>query len=251
MKAIKFIFVALLAMSLASCKKETTNTPKPPVTVPVEFPATIYTFLGTFDSLGKPDYLLPKDPISANLFSFLNSILTDGRDLRTFRPELLSNPEIADIEISQPSEVFITFLRQGAEQTNALGFYTYATNNPPTTAKDLKVIAYVFPNAGKLTPLRAGDKVKIGNFEAGTSIGFVLLQSAWSPATGTLNNKSIHYCSTDALNPEVSPALKKHAVLFKYAPETKIIVSFEDSDRTHPNCDNDFNDVEFYCTITV
>ena len=83
----------------------------------------------------------------------------------------------------------------------------------------------------------------------GTSIGFVLMQSAWSITTGTLDNNVVHFCSNDVLNPEVDPNLKKHAVLINYAPENKVLIGFEDIDRTEPKCDNDFNDVVVYATV--
>ena len=91
--------------------------------------------------------------------------------------------------------------------------------------------------------------MKIGRFEAGTSVGFVLLQGSWNPATHTINNKVAHFCTTDVLNPETDPNLQKHAVLINYIPEKKLLVSFEDTDRTRPDCDNDFNDVVVYCTV--
>ncbi len=247
MKIIKYISLLLVVFLFAACKKDTV----PPVTIPVEFPGTSYQFLGTFDSLGKPDYLLPREVISSDLLSYINSTLVNAVDLNVSHPELLNNPAIADIVITQPSDVFITFIQQGAGQANALGFYTYTTNHSPATARDIKVITYVFPSIGAHTPLKSGDKVKIGRFEPGTSIGFVLLRSAWEAQSGTLNNKVVHFCSNDALNPEVDPKLKKHAVLINYPPENRILVGFEDTDRTAANCDNDFNDVEFYCTIKI
>jgi len=107
----------------------------------------------------------------------------------------------------------------------------------------------VFPNSGALTPLHRGDKVKIGRFEAGTSLGFVLLQKSWDTTTNVLSNKVVHFCSNDVLNPEVDPSLRKHAVLINYPPENKVLIGFEDLDRTSPYCDHDFNDLVVYCTV--
>ena len=163
---------------------------------------------------------------------------------------MLESKAIADIRITQPSDVFITFVSQGGRFTNSIAFYIYPTSQPPASAKDINIITYIFPNAGNLTPLQAGDKVKIGRFEVGTSVGFVLMQSAWNVTTSTLNNNAVHFCSNDVLNPEVDPNLKKHAVLINYAPENKVLIGFEDVDRTTPECDNDFNDVVVYATIT-
>jgi hypothetical protein len=163
---------------------------------------------------------------------------------------LFNNPAIGDITITQPSTVYITFVSQGGAENNAIAFYTYPTSQPPTSAKDIKKITYFFPSAGHLSPLVAGDKVNIGNFNTGTSIGFVLMEDAWQTATSSLNNDAVHFCTNDALNPEVDPHLKKHGVLINYAPENKVLIGFEDRDRTTPQCDNDFNDAVVYATIT-
>lgn len=244
MKIRKHLLLFAILVMFFGCKKEA------PVTRVVKFTSTTYQTLGTFNSSGEPDYLLAKDSISSALLSFIKNTLPDGKDLRTTNPGLLSSAAIADIVITQPSDVFVTFVSQGGGYTNSIAFYTYPTNDPPASAADIKVITYIFPNSGYLSPLTAGDKVRIGRFDAGTSVGFVLLQKAWDLNTHTLSNDVVHFCSNDVLNPEVDPALKKHAVLINYAPENKILIGFEDLDRTKPLCDNDFNDVVFYCTVT-
>ena len=98
--------------------------------------------------------------------------------------------------------------------------------------------------------MQPGDKANIGNFTAGTSIGFVLMENAWDTTSHSLNNSAVHFLTNDALNPEVDPALKKHAVLIPYAPENKVLIGFEDRNRTQSNCDNDFNDVVIYVSVT-
>lgn len=244
MKIKKYLPLFITVFILISCKKD------PVVTRVVKFTSTSYQFLGTFDSLGKPDYLVTSDTISAALLAFIKSTLPEGKDLRTAHPELLASAAIADIPITQPSDVFVTFVAQTGGYTNSIAFYTYPTNQPPASAKDIQIITYIFPNSGNLTTLKPGDKVKIRRFNTGTSIGFVLMQKAWDTTTHTLNSDVVHFCSNDVLNPEVDPKLQKHAVLINYAPENKLLVGFEDLDRTKPQCDNDFNDVVFYCTVT-
>jgi hypothetical protein len=234
------LFILLI---LFSCKKDE------PKTRVVEFKSTTYQALGSYDATGEPSYLTTPDTISSDLLSFLNSTLSEGINLTTTHPELLTNKAIADIPITEPSDVFMTFVSQSGGYTNTFAFYTYPTNQPPASTEDIKTITYVFPNSGMLTPLNRGDKVKIGRFEPGTSIGFVLLQKAWDTTTHTLNNKVVHFCSNDVLNPEVDPNLKKHAVLIDYVPENKVLIGFEDLDRTNPACDNDFNDLLLYATV--
>ena len=235
-----FPFVIFFLLFFSACKKG-------PVTKPVKFSGTKYATVG-YDFKGKPNYLL-KDTISRDLLSFIRTTLPNEKNLTVSHPELFTSAAFADIAITQQSDVFITFVGQDGSNKNSIAYYSYPTVNPPTTAKDISLITYVFPSAGHLTPLVAGDKVKIGKFEAGTSIGFVLMQNAWNNTTQYLNNDAVHFCSNDALNPEVDPKLKKHAVLIKYIPDGKILIGFEDSDRTNPQCDNDFNDVIFYGTV--
>ena len=242
MKMKKYTPLVIALLVLVACKKE-------PVTVPVEFPETTYQPLASYDSAGVPSNLLPRDTVTTAMKQYIETTLGEKVDLRTTHPELLSNPAIADLAITQPSDVFITFVSQVTTSANALGFYTYPTGNSPKNAKDIKQITHFFPNAGTGSKLKAGDKVKIGRFQAGTSIGFVLMKNAWNTTTKTIDNKVVHFCSNDALNPEVDPNLKKHAVLINYPSENKVLIGFENTDRTEEKCDHDFNDVVIYATV--
>jgi len=237
-------FISLLFIAIA-CKKDSS-----PVTKPVEFNTTNYDTLGTYDNSGKPVIMEPADNVTPTLISFLDSTLPERSDLRSTSPELLTTQATADIKITQQSDVCITFIEQGTKFSNTFAFYTYPTNKPPASTADIQTITYVFPNAGFGTTLQKGDKVRIGNFSAGTSIGFVLLKNAWSTTTHTINNKTVHFCSNDVLNPEVDANLKKHAVLISYPAENKVLIGFEDIDRTEATCDHDFNDLLLYCTVT-
>jgi hypothetical protein len=242
MKKHYLVFLLLLT----ACQKEQ------PVTKPVHFTSTTYEFLGSYDNTSKPNYLVSRDVVSDGMLNFIKTTLPEGSDVRKTHPELLTTKAIADISLTQASDIYVTFVSQGANLADAFAFYTYPTNAPPSSAKDIQKITYVFPNAGHLSPLWAGDKVKIGSFNPGTSIGFVLMQDAWKDSTKTLNNDAVHFCSNDVLNPETDPSLKKHAVMISYSSDgdRKVLVGFEDIDRTKQECDNDFNDVVVYATVT-
>ncbi len=237
MKTKIYLTLFTIILMVNACKKPGTNA------------GTSYQTLGTYDASGKPNNLL-KDSISPSLISFIDSTLPNGIDLRIAHPEFFSNPASADIAITQPSDVYITFVYGVSGFTNSIGFYTYPTNQPPTSASDIKLITYVFPNAGLYTALKAGDKAKIGRFDVGTSIGFVLLQNAWNLSTHTLDNNVVRFFTTDVLNPELDPKLKRHVILINYPPKNNVLISFEDTDRSTPQCDNDFNDVGIYYTVT-
>lgn len=239
---LSLILLTIVLLSLNSCKKD-------PVTKPVHFTQTTYDVLGgTYNSQGTPPNLL-KDTISPGMLNFIDTLLPNAVNLTTRHPEFFSNSAIGDITITQPSDVYITFVKEDGGYSNSIAFYTYPTGQSPTTPNDIKTITYVFPNAGHLTGLVSGDKAKLGTFTPGTSIGFVLMQNAWDTSQHNLNNDAVHFLTNDALNPEVDPKLKKHAVLVNYAPENKVLIGFEDKDRTSPDCDNDFNDVVIYATV--
>ena len=233
-------FFASFLLIISSCKK--------PAKEPVTFASTTYDFLSAYDAAGTPVNML-KDTISSNLLSFISTTLPDGQNLTKSHPELFAATANNDIVVTQHCDVYITFVSIGTAATNSIAFYTYPTSAPPETSKDISKITYVFPNAGNNTALIPGDKMKIGTYEAGTSIGFVVMHAAWEMNSGKLNNNVTHYCSDDILNPEVNPALRKHMVFINYTPEKKTIVGFEDTDRESPYCDNDFNDVVFYATV--
>ncbi|HEU5366022.1 MAG TPA: hypothetical protein VFU62_10840, partial [Hanamia sp.] len=187
-----YLFVTLLAFN--ACKKD-------PVTKPVKFTSTTYTNLGAYNSAGTPLNMM-KDVISPDMLQYINNTLPDGKDLTKSHPELFTNPAIGDITIAKTSQVYVTFVSGYSAYSNSLAFYTYPTNTPPASAKDIDSITYIFPNAGKLTGLVAGDKVNLGSFNPGTSIGFVLMENAWDTTKRTLNNNAVHFCSNDVLNPE-------------------------------------------------
>ena len=242
MKTQKYTCFFISLLIIVSCKKQ-------PVSVPVKFTSTTYKALGSYDTSGKPTYLVSGDTISPTLLLYVNNTLPEMQDLRGAHPELLTTKAIADIAIFTPSDVFITYISNGTGYHNTFAFYTYTTGQSPTSTKDIKTITYVFPNAGKNTTLQPGDKVKIGRFDPGMSIGFVILKNGWNISTKTIDNSVVHFCSNDILNPEVDTNLKKHAVLIDYPAENKVLIGFEDVDRTDPTCDNDFNDMMFYCTV--
>jgi hypothetical protein len=246
----KNYFLALLLLSLAvtACKKE-----KEPVnggSTPVEFVKTEYSYMGTVDAQGRPNYLVASDVVSNELLSFVNGSVPEKADVRTSHPEYLKN---ADLAVSVKSDVYITFLAEGTGYKNSVGYYLYKTGSAPAKPDDIKNIIYIFPHAqwNDGGTLKSGDKVKLGTIEAGMSIGFVLIENGWDPLTGKVNDKAPHYLSNKELNPENRDELKPHTVLFNYPAENKVIIGFEDINRTLPVCDHDFNDVVMYATVTA
>ena len=199
---------------------------------------------------GKPKYLsLPSDVINAPLLTSINSTLKEG--IAVTNTALLDASAVSILNVTSASDVYVTFVYSEAGFSNTIGYYSYPTNTPPQSVADITKVTYIFPNAKSVTNgLVSGDRVKLGQFAAGTSIGFVLLQNAW---TGSDINLSVPtFFSTVAINPETNLAFRRHSVLMYDSSNKLFVVGLEDLLRTSStSSDNDFNDVVLYATTTA
>ncbi|MFT6854784.1 MAG: LruC domain-containing protein [Cyclobacteriaceae bacterium] len=203
--------------------------------------------LGTFNSQGVPDYLETSDIISAELLEFISVSLPESKPVPTYHPGFLTENSQTNLDILAPADVWITFVHEGAGYKNILGFYTYTTGTPPTSTSDITDITIAFPNvsyAGSGGGLMSGDKVKIGQFDPGVSIGFILLANGWN---GNITNGLRQVYSHEGLNPESDPELQQHNVLLFDEINELFLLGFEDLNRMEGS-DDDFNDAVFYIT---
>lgn len=210
--------------------------------------ATSYVSMGNTDSYGRPKYLTTSDVISSTLLSFINASLPESTPLTKSHPQYLTDAATGTVNVTAKSDVWITFVSEGAGYANAIGYYTYPTGSAPTKPSDITTVNVAFPNAsayGSGGNMRAGDKVKLGTFDAGTSIGFVLLANGWAGSNNVYTDVTKYY-SDPQLNPETNSTYKKHSVLLYDATNKLYLVGFEDLAR--PDGDQDFNDVVFYAT---
>lgn len=200
-------------------------------------------------SYGVPKYLVNPDVIGATLLSYVNASLPEGQPVTTTHPNYLTSTNTSTLNITAKSDVWITFVAEGAGNLNTLAFYTYPTGTPPATAADIKAATLVFPNAsayGSGGGLLAGSKVKLGTFDAGTSIGFILLGNAWNGSG--VNVDAPKFYSNDWLNPETTSSLQKHTVVLYDNTDQLTLIGFEDLNRQTGGSDNDFNDLVFYAS---
>lgn len=211
---------------------------------------TVVSYFGAYDNDGRPTVRAASDVISASLLSYVNASLPETRSVPDFHPEYLSNTAQTNLNIVQTSDVWITFVSEGAGFLNTLGFYKFPTAHPPQSISDIDSINVVIPNAslqGSGGSMRSGDKVLLGRYEPGTSIGFVLLQNAWNGTSHTVNVNATKYFANDALNTE-NALLKRHTVLLNDETHTLFLYGFEDQTRTNGGSDDDFNDMVFYAS---
>ena len=206
--------------------------------------------LGTYNSLGTPDYLLERDIISAELLSFVNASLPESMPVPTYHPSYLADGTQTNLNIIAQADVWMTFVSEGAGFKNSLGFYTYPTGTPPVTADDIDTLYIGYPNAsegGYGGELRSGDKIHLGTFEEGTTIGFVLIADGFDTNTSLIKTGANRYYSDTHLNPEGAAENRQHTVLLWDETNELFLIGFEDLYR-EGSSDDDFNDAVFYIT---
>ncbi|TFF33987.1 LruC domain-containing protein [Mucilaginibacter psychrotolerans] len=213
---------------------------------------TSFVYMGTYDNSGVPKYLeATSDVITSELLNYVNTSLPEQKSVAQLHPTYLQSSATADLNIVKTADVWITFVSEGAGYLNTLGYYTYPTGNAPKSEADITKVTYIFPNAslpGSGGNLRSGSKVKLGRFDAGTSIGFVLLANAWNGGSKLVDSNAPRFYTTTACNPETKEELKKHTVLLYAQTQNLYLIGIDDQNRQTGGSDNDFNDALFYAT---
>ena len=214
--------------------------------------AQSYKYLGEYSYNGTPKYLEnPGDIVSQETIDLVKKSLPSSYSVPDYNPQYITSGYETDIQVSSRADIWVTFVEEGAGYKNVLGFYTYDLDNPITSSPSIEDITIIFPNVSLLGSgggLQVGDKVKIGTFEAGTGIGWVLLANAWKSNTESIGNSLWDLFSNPDFNPESEESLRHHNVLLADPSNERVILGFEDIRRDISNCDHDFNDAVFYVT---
>ncbi|MGR3808892.1 DUF4114 domain-containing protein [Jiulongibacter sp. NS-SX5] len=212
-----------------------------------------YTYMGTYDTQGVPDYLEGRDVISSDFLTMVNASLPERYPVPFYNPQYITTSVSTNVEITETTDVSVTFITEGAGYKNTLGYYTYPTGNPPSSI-DISNINIIFPNVSALYSgggLVAGDKVNLGTFTPGTSIGWVLIANAWNGGSQSVGWGLWRLFSDVDYNPEPFEYQRFHNVLLFDEETDRIILGFEDIRRDNAGCDHDFNDAIFYVTTSV
>ncbi|MBK7027965.1 MAG: LruC domain-containing protein [Bacteroidales bacterium] len=208
---------------------------------------SVFVPLGTYNSSGVPNYLEPQnDIIDASMIQDINATLPERIALPTSHPQYFDAGNVQNLLLDEACNVWVTFVHEGAGYRNVLGFYTYTQGDVPATVSDIDSIHIVFPNAsfqGSGGGLVAGNKVYIGQYPPGTSIGWVLISDGFR--NGTITNGNWIFYSDKNLNPEANASIKQHFILCNDIGRGKFLLGVEDIKRDQSS-DNDFNDAVFY-----
>lgn len=213
--------------------------------------STVYKALSTYSSLGVPQLASPNDLVDATMLADINSTLPESVSLITTHPQYLSTTTNSILKITEASNVWLTFIHEGTTAKNVIGYYKYKSSNPPTSASAIDSVFLVFPNmsyAGSGGGLYSGNRMNLGQFPAGTEIGWLMIVDGWYNSAIKTSGKTIYY-SHQAFNPETTAAQKQHAVLLNDFGRGKFLLGFEGTRRNFSSCDHDFNDGVFYVTV--
>ncbi len=213
-----------------------------------------YQAIGTFNSYGRPNYLLnTPDVISVATKNDISASLPESRSIPIYNPRLIAAGRPETISLTAASDVWISFIDEGAGYQNILGYYTFPTNAALVTAPTPSQVRVIFPNASKTGfggQLNAGDKVYLGNFPANTSIGFVLLAHGWDESNRTITEGKWRIYSDSRFNPESDANLRRHTVMLNDTTSNRLLIGVEDVRRDGYDSDEDFNDLLFFATVS-
>ncbi|MCP4438426.1 MAG: LruC domain-containing protein [Aureispira sp.] len=213
----------------------------------------LYAYIGSYDSQGKPNYLITSDVLDQVFLNDINASLPENQPVPIYNPSYLNTGNNTTLELTDKADVWVTFVHEGAGYRNTLGYYKYDLANPPSTDADIDTIFIVFPNlsfAGSGGALQAGDKVHLGEFPPNIGIGWVLIADGWSSASQSVGAGRNIFYSEKNLNPEIDPDYRQHNVILNDPNRDLLLIGFEDlfRDPGHGS-DEDFNDAIFYTTI--
>src|SRR5690606_2661005 len=105
--------------------------------------STVYVYDSPYDESGKPLNLETREVVSSELLQYINSSLPERQDVRTHHPSYIAEKASSVLNIVQLSDVWLTYVHEGATFLNTFGYYTYKTGNPPQTVDDIDTIHYV------------------------------------------------------------------------------------------------------------
>jgi hypothetical protein len=159
---------------------------------------------------------------------------------RNSREVLFNDTVQKKVVLTKDSEVYVTFISEGAGYRNTFGWYTYDKNSPPSSAAQLE-LNVLFPDVSDQI-LKPGYRLLLSKdkFKAGTVIGFFLIVDGWNEGTINYDNPKVY---TDHV---FNPDKKQQHILFEEKTCGDIVLAFEDLSLGDPKAsDHDFNDILF------
>jgi hypothetical protein len=260
-----FAILSFITIS-SSCKKEISLTPDNTNMATTLSDTTLYTYPNGYNvlnaisqpiSFGIPAYLeLKNDIIDSTFLSTINTALPNESSVVLNHPGYLTTVNV--INITNQSDIYVTFVLENTNNKNTLAYYTYPTKTPTTATHGgaikgaMDTIKYIFPNTNSdqlNSGLLQGSKVKLGTFKVGTSIAFILILNGWNGKNVNFDNTKFY--SQDNLNNNSKGGLKRHSVMLYNGSYNRFVIGFEWQDYVDATPNNDFDDLVFYVSSNV
>jgi hypothetical protein len=186
----------------------------------------------------RPEDIIPST-VNADVFQKIMEQFPESKDVKQTHQVLFDASAGKQVVLANQSDVYVTFISEGASYSNSFGWYSYNGNEKPTQPSDIDV-NLLFPTVSERI-LKQGDMLKLGNFPAGTVIGFFLIIKGWEGG-------EVHYDrETFYTDFNVNTDDQQQHVLFKQKDLGNLILAFED-ELTSQSSDQDFNDILFMVT---
>jgi hypothetical protein len=190
-----------------------------------------------------PDIIITKP--CATLYDHIIQLFPENVNNYNRYPALFNSTTPKIIKLKKESEVYITFIYEGAGWKNSFGYYTYNESDPPTSVDKLDK-HILFPNVSMVDEgggLQTGNMLQVGTgkFPAGTVIGFYLISQGWNDGLVT---DGLYTNYTDS---QFNLGGYQQHTLFKEKTCGDVVMIFEDIavDQPLSYTDNDYNDIMF------
>jgi hypothetical protein len=187
---------------------------------------------------GIPDNIISTTPCPT-LMTNITESLPEQKNAMNHSPWLFNPDNFLNVKTAVETDVYLSFIFEGAGWRNTFGYYAYPADNPPLTLEDLEQYV-VFPNVSMLNEgggLEPGDMVRLGNepFPANTVIGFYIVAKGWA------NGQMVDGLYTHFTNTELNYNNNQQHILFVEDGCQDLVIGLED--KRVGTGDNDFNDI--------
>lgn len=183
----------------------------------------------------RPDDII-ESPVCPTLYSRILELFPEN--VQITQSALFSDTAQKKVELIKDSEVYVTYLAEGAGYRNSVAWYSYNIYSPPTAGSQLELHT-LFPDVSSdvLTP---GDRLKLQEqpFPKGTVIGFVLVINGWQGYVDYGRQKLY----TDY---NLNSNKRQQHILFMERTCGELVLAFEDNISLTDNSDADYNDIIF------
>ena len=203
-----------------------------------------------WDETGAPTCKNNPENLCEYLLSDFSVLLPEKQNALINNSELFDTSKRKELLLDEDAELSVTFVSEGAGFKNSFGYYTYNVNNPPTSVEDIQnTMSIIFANAsaeGSGGSLKEGDQVYLGEFEAGTVIGYFLIADGWNENEMDVTQGLYTFYTNPALNRD---GTQQSIMMFSDRCST-LLTTFEDIHTSSTNGDKDFNDLVIKTSIS-